>query len=479
MLTAPRFKNFIPFIKTEIAYVLFRQDKMEQSIDLYSEVVKARTLSEGTALASFHLAQIYEKNRQNIDSAVHYYGEVRKIFPKFDSVEVADKKYFFLSEMKKIRDDIKHDKFLIYKLENDSYFRDSLLTAQYEDSILKSLGNLPISQIDTSSLNIDTTSTLYKQSLAQLDSIKLFFSDSLTRVQNDTLRESLQDTIRIINNYIYFRAPKQSEIDLEKRKLPDIREDLKDNEYHLAEFFLLQVGDYDSSRMYYNKFLQHHSDSVLTPKAIYSLYFISSQTGYQDPVVQDSLEKVLINKYPDSPFAREILIKKGFLHEEVATDSLQEKAHLLFREAERYYDDKQIDQALDIFRRVAAMDTSLIWAAKAQLNIAWIYENEKRDTILAINEYTRLKENFIHPEFVSLASRKIAPVESHAPVSHPSHISSDSTLITEIPADSATAIPLSVQPGVPLPAEEGVPELPSVSNTKEYRDWRQNRILNN
>ncbi len=476
MLTAPRFKGFYPFIKTEIATIYYRQQKSDEALELYKEVVREKVSSGGTALASYNLAKIYENSIQNIDSAVFYYGEVKKIFVKFDSVEKAEEKYFFLSELKKIRDNIKWDSYLVFKLENDSYFRDSLYTAQFEDSILRQLGQKPNTPMDTLALKIDTTSSLFQKSIVQLDSMKQFIADSLANAKGDTLVAFLQDSLKEINRYMLYKAPKTEE-KVEKRKLPQIKDDLKENKFQLAEFFLLQIENYDSAIVQYQNFLKNYSDSLRTPKAIYSLYFIYDTPVHHNPAKRDSLKNVLLTDFPDSPFARAILKKEGNL-QEAEQEVRKHLEHTLFLRAESLYFAQNIDSAIAIYKKVAQMDTTDMWAAKAQFALGWIYEKDLNDIDRAVAEYTELKENYHQPEFVTYAGKKIQPPAQIAtPNPEDQNLRVDSTSYAQVISDSTVSErPSSLDAAAQLQNLQSQ-SLPSVNKTKDYREWRINRTL--
>jgi tetratricopeptide (TPR) repeat protein len=476
MLTAPRFKGFIPSIKSEIARINYLQGKEEVAIDLYTEVVRERVPGIGTAEASFSLGQIYENNVQNIDSAVFYYGEVRKLFSKYDSIEVAEEKYFFLSELKKIQDEIRDDRFLVYNLENDSYFRDSLYTLQYEDSLYGSINQSLSQNIDTSLQQLDTTSVLYRMDLTQLDSLKKQLTDSLAFTMEDSVRFILEDSLKKIDNFILDKAPK-IQVDVEKRKLPEIHHDLMENEYHLAEFFLLQMESLDSAVTHYEYFLDSYEDSVLTPKAIYTLSYIYSKPTYLNENKVDSLENILISNYSDSPFTKEILRQRGGIDDKPTENIEDEIGYSLFLKAENFYFQNNLDSALSLYQYVASLDTNSVWSAKAQMARAWIYEKDLKNNQKAIEEYEILKNNFSQSEFVAYAAMKTKIPLIEEGVADSTLTPSDSALIIST-IDSTTSVADTL-----IQATSGVAEsdefvdIPMVSQTKEYRDWRRSRSV--
>lgn len=498
MLTAPRFKNFIPQIKTEIAKTQYMRGNKEDAIILYKEVVNEKVSNLGTALASFSLGKIYENEIQNLDSAVYYYGQVKKLYIKFDSVDIAEEKFLFLSELKKIKDNIKQDKYLIFKIETDSYFRDSLYTTQFEDSILMVYGEGPSkktkyadqpiqpTQAMLDTFEVDTSSLLFKLSIIELDSVRttlldsIHVLDSLDLFDSDTMIASIQDSLTVINFYMYQKTPRTDDDKdkVERRKLPQIKEDLKNNQFHLAEYFLLNLAEYDSALTYYHNFLTAYQDSILTPKTLYSLYYIYSQDQYYNEVKRDSLEMIIMYEYPNSLFAKELQKKENTFLYENRPDPQANSAEFMFMEAEQLYFDGQLDSAISAFKVIAEFDTSLIWSAKAQYTVAWIYENDLQNTSKAIQEYEYLKENYPNSEFTKVAAIKIKPLSDTT-------IPEDSTSFAlkmgpemDTTTDTTTSLDRKTQ-AIMTTTDDILSSIPMISKTKEYREWRQKRIRQN
>ncbi len=495
MLTAVRFKNFVPFIKTEIADIYYQQNKMDDALDLFKEVVREKASSEGTAQASLNLAKIYENRLQNLDSAVYYYGMVKKLYPKSDSIQTAEQKNIYLSGLKKIKDSIKNDSRLVFRLENDRYFRDSLYNAQLEDSIqleLKKMRGTPDSSqqkaLDSlkrvlSGINPELQDTTQENSTAKdstleqdkekdnietgLSNRKNLFNEPEVKKTNDQKKPDEKDEKEV-------QKPKE----LEKRKLPQIKEDLKNNQYHLAEYYLLQIQNYDSSLYYYHKFLDEYQDSVLTPKALYSMYFIYSKPEYLDSSKVDSLENILMSQYPGSSFSTEILTREGKLNlsDSTSKDSLEELGHKMFLRAEKLYYENNVDSALSLYGKVASLDTNLIWSAKAQLNRAWIYEHDLKDKEKAVKEYRHLKDKFPQPKFSRLASIKTAPPPKETESTSAGVGSADTSAVQlAVNRESVQGADSSQVTGGISSPEDDSGSLPAITKTRRYRDWRRNR----
>ncbi len=461
MLTAPRFKDFFSYIKTALGENYERENRLDEAVMTYREVVHSRKPNAGTAKAAFNLGHLYETVYQNIDSAVVYYGKVEKIYSRFDSVEVARNKTRFLGEFKEIRDLIKRDERLVYRLTHEPAFRDSLYKAQYEDSLRKAMSD------EEDSLN---TLDSLRQAALPTDSLKQAFQDSLTKARADTSDSlsatpadtvSEEDLLSFRKRALEEETPKQNAKKpgiplpsqgsnakpkkLEKRKLPEIEFDLMNNRYHLAEFYLLKEENYDSAAHYYHRFLETYEDSILTPKALYSLIYIYTQPGHENPQLVDSLEKVLIREYPNSVFTKEILKSKGLYKEETEITP-QEAAKKIFLKAEKLYFSGDYKRALRLYKQIANIDSSWEICAKAQYAVAWIYENDLALNDSALAAYRAIVEHYpTARSFVQAARKKITP-----PVEAPgAPVPGDSTRIAA-PTDTSRFH----QPGQTLPGNE-------------------------
>ncbi len=421
MLNAPRFKKFYSRIRNALAEIYLGEGDVLTALDTYREVLKSRTKDVGVAEAAFKLGKLFEHTIHDVDSAVYYYGQVKRIYPRYDSVEVAENKRRFLSELKQIRDAIKYDAYLVYQLENDPVFRDSLYREQALDS-LRQLGLLEETP-DTLFNEFNTDST-------QQDSIKknspsiIPFNENTPDKDTTRTAEALDP---ITGEPLNMNTPKtemsekatgktpqkkkakKEEKDVERRKLPQIKYDLMQSRFQLAAFYFLKVQDYDSALKYFNAFLDQYQDTVLVPKALYSLYLIYQSPGYQDSLKADSLKQLILSRYPNSPFA-DMFTRKNGAHV-VIQDSLTEWSHRRFLEAEQFYFRGEVDTALALYQEIVARDTVSEWGAKAQLSIAWIYENDLQDNQKAIFAYQQVIDRFKEfPSYYRFAYQKLLPI---------------------------------------------------------------------
>ncbi|MCB0260545.1 MAG: tetratricopeptide repeat protein [Calditrichaeota bacterium] len=486
-LTAPRFNAFSPVLKTAMGENYEAQQRYVDAVDTYREIIQERKPSPGTAQAAFNLAELFEFYYQDIDSAVAYYGKVAKLYSQFDSVEVANNKKLFLSEFKDIRDGIRHDERMVYRLSNEPGFRDSLYQAQYLDSLRIASGE------------VDTTG-----SHSPADSLRpLSREDSLALARQNPLfnpDDSATDTTGGLENpnrppdegqeYTGLRGDatqpnpvsgrnnpsnpgrsgnasqnsgeEKKKKTLEKRKLPQIEFDLMNNRYHLAEFYLLKVEKYDSAAHHFNHFLETYEDSILTPKALYSLIYIYKLPQHQDLPRVYELEKRILKDYAYSPFAREIMKNKGMLDEDHVEETPESKARDKFREAEKLYFEGKYRSAIPQYRQVANADTTWDVSAQAQFVIAWIYEHNLANIDSAMAAYKRVIDRYpAARQYVAVARKKVSPPPPEAPVA------SDSTLAAGAAQDTAAA---STPDQLSDPSKLGSEDI-----LKDKIRWRNNR----
>lgn len=455
MLTAPRFQASIPVIKATMGEVYECEDRIEEAVDIYTEVVKERKPGEGTAQAAYDLANLYENYYHNIDSAVVYYGKVSQLYSKFDSADVANQKKVFLSEFKEIRDRINYEERLVYRLKNEPSFMDSLYKAQYEDSLEKLAGAPPQQNIaqEDSLLRLQA----YRDSVALglIDTTAQALADSLQNQAADSLAQQPEENIfqgfRNAGNELpetnpltqvpqlntEAKKPEEEKKPLEKRKLPQIEFDLMNNRYQLAEFYLLKEQNYDSAAYHYHKFLETYEDSILTPKALYSLIYIYKTPGHKDPQQVKELEKQILDDYPNSVFAQHILRSRGLLNEEKPALTPEEEAEKLFLQAESLYFAGELSRSVQTYNAIASMDSSWLISAKAQYATAWIYEHDlvMRDSALAA--YNKLIDNYpTATDYLRVAKKKTTPISETTEAAV-----ADTSSQTAVAPDSSALIP--------------------------------------
>jgi outer membrane protein assembly factor BamD (BamD/ComL family) len=205
-------------------------------------------------------------------------------------------------------------------------------------------------------------------------------------------------------------------VEVERRKLPEIENDLMHHSFQIAEYYLLKVEDYDSAKVYFNRFVETYNDTLLTPKALYSLRLIYLQKGHQDSQAVQDMEDDILSNYPESVFAQQLLKEKGLYSEEKTMDKSDEISHQLFLEAEALYANRRFNEALDSYQRIADSDTVSQWGVKALYAKAWIYEHDLEEKDSALATYEEIIRRYPNASsYIAVAKNKTTPLATGTP----------------------------------------------------------------
>jgi hypothetical protein len=180
------------------------------------------------------------------------------------------------------------------------------------------------------------------------------------------------------------------------------------NSFNLAEYFLLTYQHYDSAKIAYTNFINNFSDSLLTPKAYYSLYYLDNDI-FHDSLSADSLKNIILTRYPHSVYGAKLA---GGYEE----DSNQEEnlyIEDMFLEAENLVEHSNYNEAIEKYNQIAKQDSGSEWALKSRYAAAYIYENYLNDIPHALDRYAVLAKEYPSSEQGKIASKKVAepPVE--------------------------------------------------------------------
>ena len=334
-------------IEAEIGETYKIQGKFIEATEIYEDVLRKYPRTEGSAIAAFGMAQLFEFAYANLDSARSLYLQVTKEFRKSELKEEADRRAAILESYKKLHQNIAKD--LIER--QQVLFQNNNVTA---DTLLQ------VEAVDSSGA---------------------------------------------------VKKPPQK-----MRTLAEIESSLHRNRFAMAEFFLLNMANYDSAETSYKLFLSVSSDSILIPKTFYALYYIYSY-GLKDQARADSMKLEIIQKYAETPYAAYFDSKKQ------EDDNEQEEVspyYYKYLESEAFLYAGTYDQAIESFTRVAVEDSGSVYAQKARYAIAWIYEHKLEDISKAIDAYTIVQDEYPNSEMGKIAKNKIkVPViETEVPVTN-------------------------------------------------------------
>jgi tetratricopeptide (TPR) repeat protein len=99
--------------------------------------------------------------------------------------------------------------------------------------------------------------------------------------------------------------PDLTSIPFEEEQKTQIRREIENFKYRLANLFLLQLDMPDSARIYYEEILQSGLNESLVPRALYSLIDLDLASGNEAGARH--LANRLVENYPASPFTKQVI----------------------------------------------------------------------------------------------------------------------------------------------------------------------------
>ncbi len=414
MLRDERFKNQFGIIETRLVNVYERQKApLSFIIESYRDIIDKYKKTEGAALASFSLAQVFEFDLGKMDSAAYYYDNVKKQYSRAEIVREAQARKKLLNEYLKIHNQIVQDKMDLRRL----VAGDTTTTVTMLDSTNKSTSTEKT--IFTQQRNTDNNDDVNADKLSTNMETSGAFNNKAN--QNATTRKR-----PTINKNTAARKTKKVTKTVKLRKPEEINKSLDKNSYALGEFFLLRYENYDSAEVAFKNYVNTFNDSLLVPKALFSLYYIYSSID-GDTVKSDSIKNIIIKEYPNTDYAKKLLDVKT---NEDAPDLLQLKFNKKYNEAEELLDKNQYSVAVDSFLTIAGEDSAGIFAEKSLYAIAYIYENYINNVDSAVYYYTKLMEEYPGTEYAKIAMAKTKEPPSEKAVGDSLTTGADSSVIS-------------------------------------------------
>lgn len=202
-------------------------------------------------------------------------------------------------------------------------------------------------------------------------------------------------------------AEKSTQLSSDTLETEKIIEELVRDKFLLAESFLFHFSLIDSALAQYNDILQNYPHSQYCPKTLYALgYVYDKMKG--DQIKADSLYGILMERYPNSIYAKKISKAQA------QTDS----AKVLFLKAEReLLKEGNSRKAIKIYKQLVKDFPNSELVPKALYAIGWIYENNLRSPQEAIAVYRRLVEEFPQSVYAQKIKNKLALVDKQNDVS--------------------------------------------------------------
>ncbi|MGD9900255.1 MAG: tetratricopeptide repeat protein [Calditrichaceae bacterium] len=353
MLRDQRFKEQYSQIETRLANTYEYEGNLNFAKEAYEDVLKKYPRSEGAAMASFYLGQLYEFEYGNYDSAKVKYDGVRLQFSSSEAQKDASARSTLLAEYLKIRDQLTKDRSDLYSL-------------TVGDSVL-------IDSVETGSDTIN---------------VKVAIKDTTKQIQEFETQQKV-----VTKKVAVSRTPEE----VEKSNLR--------NSFALGEFFLLKYQRADSAEAAYRRFVKNFEDSLLTPKAHYALYYIYNDLE-KDTVKADSAKYFILSHYRDSVYGKKLA---------GATDKIvqpgeagkNKEVKALYAQAEELVSKKQYAEALKFLDRIVKDDHLEEWTEKSIYAMAFIYENYLKNIPMAIEQYSLIANVYPDSKYAKIAKLKI------------------------------------------------------------------------
>jgi len=325
------------------------QGKAIEATEIYTDILETYPRTEGSAIAAYGMGQLMQFAYADLDSAKGLYQRVGKEYKDSEYKVDADKMVRLITSYQKIEANIAKD---LLDLAN--------LIAEPEEGDGDEADQEEEIEVAEDSSNVDQA----------------------------------RDSRNVKNKG---QKPKTN------RTESEIRISLQKNNFAKAEFFLLTLSSYDSAAAGYAKFIQSSSDSVLVPKAQYALYYIYGyELNRQD--LADSVKQIILDEYPESPYASFLTSKDNSIDEEKQQDTPYKYVYL---QGEAMISNARYPEAIDFFNQIAVEDSGSELAQKARYAAAWIYENKLEDITNAIDAYTVLATEYPNTEAGKIAKNKI------------------------------------------------------------------------
>ena len=175
------------------------------------------------------------------------------------------------------------------------------------------------------------------------------------------------------------------------------------NETELAALFFTSMNLPDSAEKWYRGLLIEFPMSPQAPRALFTLAQIYSLDSTRSHTANDSLYRMIADRFPDSEFAPEA---ERLLGRPVRIKEA-DPAEASYARAEMLLDSGDTRGARDTMRVIVANYPSSPVASKAQYALGWIYENASDQSDSALSSYRKLVQLYPRSRYAPLVKPKI------------------------------------------------------------------------
>lgn len=323
-------------VELECGNTYGRMERYQEALYQYLLVDSLYKRTDASAKSNFHSGVIFEHHLSDYAKAKAYYDKAKSEYVQSEVAPLAAKKSDMLG------------RYLLHRREFDRY-----------DSLLSVVLNPPRAD-DTSgrsSREIDSTSIVRDSSLSIAGAID---SSLLAIVPLDTIHHRRST-----------------------------------NQLALGILFFVDLNQPDSSAYWLTRLLREYPESKLAPQALYVLSEVNRSRGNHHAA--DSLQRILLDKYPTSTYARNVT--------KSVDDAAVDSAEMYYGNVVRLLDRGNVQQAMQELRKLMRRFPGHAVQGKARYALGWIFENIIKNSDSAIVHYRRL----VHDHPTSVYSERVRP----------------------------------------------------------------------
>jgi tetratricopeptide (TPR) repeat protein len=414
------FREFFGEVDLETAIAHLEAGELDAAVEALRHVDTAYARTEVSAKAVYRLGLVYEDRLAQYDSARTMYNRGRTIAPAAPVTKEIVRRADYLNRYSALRADI----------------------ARY-DSMLAQLS----APADTAGAEVksvhgrDADSSVTDSAGAVLPMPPEQSSDTaaaLAQVPPDSLATGKRDTLRAMPRVILPRDTVEARLSYAMNEL--------------ATLFFTSMNRPDSSARWYDRLLSTYPDSRVAPRAMYGYAQVLARDSSVRPEAAESLNRRLVERYPDTEFAAEA---RRILGLPPAAKSAS-RAEEVYREAERQFLNGHPEQAVILYRSIARDFPESPFASRAEFAAGFVYEEDLSLPDSAIALYRRLVERYPDSPHAARVRPLIAEVDRAAAPAPPATVDSAGAAMPATAPDSPDSLATPGRP--PATAPEQKPE---------------------
>ncbi|HTX18385.1 MAG TPA: tetratricopeptide repeat protein [Bacteroidota bacterium] len=339
--------EYFPRIQLEIGRLNEAQGNLDLAIKKYSYVDTAYGKTDEAAQAYFRLGRIYEISRDDYEKAYGFYDKSRLESASAPTTPEAARKADAFGKYFSLRKELHKYDSLIVALQGRPAHR---------DSVKRLSDTAPVANTDSAARADSAREALEKHLLAQ-----------------------------------------------EAQSVDSLRQLVAKSRFELAGIFYLELDRQDSAQYWFQRVIDEGGKSEVAERSLFTLAEIARTSGATDKRIVDSLYRLVIAQYPESPYAQESRKALGL----PLLVTQPDPAESLYAEAEPYIDGDHADSALPYLYTIVRDRSGSSFSPKALYAIGWIYENklDKADSASAV--YRRLIKAYPRSDFAVAVIPKI------------------------------------------------------------------------